>query len=215
MHEIYFLDAMEEFTMEEFTMEEFTMEELTIAETMDWEKMTPEEMTEWVDDRRCRVLRSATFKLLTNKNNVMRAMNDLLNAFPYKKAAIYVIKTKKTLLKSLLKELNYNVGGRTDRNNDVIGQILIGCLDKDVDLVIVLPGATGPVTSRPIVVINIKQAKPSPTKINTGAANDEIFPLPNVTKGAASYSDKIVRFLSARTRRVISCHSSSPRSKVP
>lgn len=115
-------------------------------------------------------------------------MNDLLDAFPYDNAAIYVAPDDKARLVSLLIELNFDVGGRT----------LVNSLHNAPDLVIVLPGAFEPLPTNLAVVVSI----------NSGDAAKERFPVPNVTKGASEYRDKIVRFLSAKKRCVMHCPSS-------
>lgn len=120
-----------------------------------------------------------------------RSINDLLDAFPYDKAAIYVSPENKNNLQFLLRELNFDVGGR----------ILINRIDTRVDLVIVhRRRASEPSLLRPAVVVSIN-----------GGGAEEKFPKPNITKipfCKKAPGHYLLRH--ARNRRPPSCASSLP-----
>ena len=142
------------------------------------------------DDPRCYVHQSALLALRTEPNNEMRAIDDVLNAFPYKRAAVYVAKEHDTRVRALFGELNF----RDLLINPKSGE---GAL-KDVDLVIVHRDARLPAVPHPTVVIKVNSPHTSTLPL---------VPMPNASRGAANYREKLARFLGAKHRDIVRCVS--------
>ena len=156
---------------------------------IDYSPMTQAEKTVWKNKKEvCQIVRHAAFSLKTEPNNEHRTINDLLDAFPYDKAAIYLTPENKIKLLPLLRELNFEVGTR----------ILINRIDSRVDLVIVHRHAPEPSFLRPVVVVSIN-----------GTDHESQFPTPNTTSNGGGYTQKIQRFLSSKKRRVMICQHAS------
>jgi len=138
------------------------------------------------DHQRCSVHRAATFSLSTPPNNANRALNDILDAFPFTEAAIEVPSRQKTPMSNLLRELNMDMS-KISVNPPAIS--------SEVDLVVVMGGAELPRLPTLGVVIEMN-----------GRSSHPPFPLPNKTPESAEYSEKILRFLTAKKRDVLRCN---------
>lgn len=135
---------------------------------------------------RCKVQRSARFSLATRENNRNRALADILDAFPFTKAAVRVPPRHMQHLQELLADLKFDMSDISVNPHTV---------HTKVDLVVTMHGACDNLpTSLTAVVIEMN-----------GKARYPPFPLPNKTPGSAGYSEKIIRFLSAKRRSVVVC----------
>ena len=142
--------------------------------------MTGEEKDTLRIGQRCRVQKHAEFSL--NTRNEKRMLNDILDAFPFHKAAVFVDPSVEEALTLLLQELNFGA------------QVLVNRMSERVNLVVSLRPQALPRPASPAVVIHFN-----------GRKGLEQFPTPNVTKGASSYSEKIIRFLAAKRRAILTC----------